>query len=313
MSTREATETIQVLASGDPRREQALRLILSGHIRPDADVDRRLRTLEYSVSAQQMNLDLLVAASRGAQLCAAGMAIVSPGRHALVHLSRLSDSLAGRNIMLGVLRELQHAAWQRDLVMLQALQLPEETHLEHMFSAAGFRFLAELIYADRVRGAPVPPGGEATNLELLTYTPARRGLFLRALEQTYTESLDCAALSGVRRTEDVLAGHQATGCHDPSLWFLARGNDATAGVLLLSPWPDRNLWEVVYLGVAAYFRRHGVGHALMRRCHDAVMARHFAGVTLAVDSVNTPARALYQKWGFVETGRRRAWIALRPR
>ena len=66
------------------------------------------------------------------------------------------------------------------------------------------------------------------------------------------------------------------------------------------------------MGVAYGFRGRGVGHALMRKCNDEMMARGFAGVTLAVDSVNTPARALYRKWGFVEAARRRAWIALRP-
>lgn len=85
---------------------------------------------------------------------------------------------------------------------------------------------------------------------------------------------------------------------------------APAGVLLLAPLRDRNLLEVVYMGVAHHFRRQGVGRALMHKCNGEMIARGFDGVTLAVDSVNASARTLYHQWGFAETGRRRVWIAL---
>ncbi len=303
---------VEVLPQDSPTREPALRLILSGATRPAPDVEECIHVLKDSASARGLNLDLLVVASRGKQLTAACLAIESPGRSAIAQPSPTYAMHHDHNSLVDVLRELQNQAWRRGIVLLQAMASPEETRLEHVLSAAGFRFLAELIYVDRTREAPTPERHELPKLDLLTYSPQRHALFIRGLEQTYTESLDCADLTGVRRTEDVLATHRATGCHDPSLWFLARLNGETAGLLLLSSLPHRNILEVAYMGVACGFRRRGVGHALMHKCSSEMIARGFAGVTLAVDSVNTPARALYRNWGFVETARRRVWIVCRP-
>ena len=312
MSSNETTQVIEILPPDSPRRRPALRLILSGDTRPNPNVEQRLRTLEDNVAARGMNLDLLVVASKGKRLTRACFAVESPGRSAIVHLSPLGDFEARHDVSVLLLRELQDHAWQRGIVLLQAMMSPEETQLERFFAEAGFRFLAEIIYADRARGTPTSALPETLKLEWVTYSARQHDLFLRGLEQTYTDSLDCAGLSGVRRTADVLATHRATGRHDPSLWFLAKLNGRTAGVLLLSPLPDRSLFEVAYMGVAHGFRRRNIGHALMRKCNDAMISRGFAGVTLAIDSVNTPARALYRRWGFVEQGRRRAWIAVRP-
>ncbi len=312
MSGSQVPEMVEVLSQDSPTREQALRLILSGATHPGPDVDGRIRLLRNSASARGLNLDLLVVASKGKQLTAACLAIESPGRSAIVHLSPTYAMHPGHNSSVGVLRELQDQAWQRGIVVLQAMVTPEETHLERVLSEAGFRFLAELIYAEHPREAPTPERRRLPKLELLTYSPQRHALFLRGLEQTYTESLDCADLSGVRRTEDILATHRAAGRHDPSLWFLARLSGETAGLLLLSPSPHLNTLEVAYMGVVCRFRRRGVGHTLMHKCNSEMIAHGFAGVALAVDSVNTPARALYRKWGFVETDRRRVWIVCRP-
>ncbi|MFH0981327.1 MAG: GNAT family N-acetyltransferase [Planctomycetota bacterium] len=312
MNTGQTTELVEVLPPGSPLRQQALRLILSGQTRPAPDVDRRIGLLQDTAAGQGMNLDLVVVAFKADQLTAAGLAIESPGRSAFIHLSPLPAPGEEYNALVRVLRELQDRAWRRDRVLLQGMASPDEHPLELLFAEAGFRFLAEFIYADRDGRAPIPSLAREPKLDLLPYSPGRHELFLRALDQTYAESLDCAGLSGIRRTEDALAGHRATGRHDPSLWFLARLSGETAGVLLLSSLSDRNMLEVVYMGVARDLRRRGVGHALMRKCHEEMISGAFAGVTLAVDSVNTPARALYHRWGFVETGRRRAWIAARP-
>ena len=312
MSTGESVNTVEVLGQGNPLRRPALRLILGGRSPADEDVERRLRILESALAGQGMNLDLLVGGFHAGRLTAAAMAVESPGRHAIVHLSPSAVSPVSPHLSQPMLRTLQAEAWKRDLVLLQVMALPGESELERVIAASGFRFLAELIYAERPRGAPVPTHVASLPLEYVTYTPARHALFLDALEQTYAESLDCAGLSGVRHTEDVLAGHRATGRHDPSLWFVAQRAGAAAGVLLLSTLRDRKIMEVVYMGVAQAFRRCGVAHALMQKCHEVVGARGHYATTLAVDSVNTPARALYRRWGFLETGRRRAWIALRP-
>jgi len=312
MNASDDSEAIRVLSSDCPMREQALRLIFSGEPHADSGVDQRIRAMADIVAAQGMNSDLLVATFRAGQPTEACLAIESPGRSAIVYVGPVCTTAAGPKFSVRLLRELQNQAWQRDIALLQAMVSPDETHLERLFAEAGFRFLAELIYLDRVREMPVPSPRNLPQLELITYSQRHHDLFLCGLEQTYTETLDCAGLSGARRTEDVLASHRATGRHDPSLWFLARIAGEPAGVLLLSPLRNRNVLEIVYIGVAHRFRRRGVGRALMHKCSDETRARNVDGVTVAVDSVNTPARMLYRNWGFAESGRRRAWIAVRP-
>jgi ribosomal protein S18 acetylase RimI-like enzyme len=70
--------------------------------------------------------------------------------------------------------------------------------------------------------------------------------------------------------------------------------------------------EVVYMGVTPEARGQGVGDTLLARAADECARRRAAVLTLAVDSHNHPALDLYQRWAFVETARRRAWIATRP-
>lgn len=312
MEVRNVHPGSETLPPNSPLRDSALRLVLSGDTRCDSDVEQRISTLRQTVSAQGINLDLIAVARTGDRLTAAGLAIESPGRTAMVHLSPLPESDTRLQAWLAVLEELRYQAPRRGIALLQAMVLQNEAGLETVLAQAGFQFLAELIYAERLREGPAPPQRHEPELDLATYCWRQHNMFLRALEDSYANSSDCPGLAGIRRTEDVLAGHRATGRHDPSLWFLARLQGQIAGILLLSPVRNRNMLEVVYMGVAHRFRRCGFGHALMRKCHGEMMKRNFSGVILAVDSVNSPARTLYSRWGFAETGRRRAWIAATP-
>ncbi|MCK4659852.1 MAG: GNAT family N-acetyltransferase [Phycisphaerae bacterium] len=312
MNSNTEIETVKLLPPGSRVREQALRLVLSGSARPDLRVEQRIQILEDTVAAQGMNTDMLIGALKERQLVAAGLVIEAPGRSAIIHLSPLGNTDRSHSAAAAVLHELQKQAWQRGIILLQAMASPHEVRFERLLAESGFEFLAELFYADCARGTPFPSPPHMSDVHLLTYAPHRHAEFLRGLEQTYVDSLDCPRLGGIRQTADILSGHRATGCHDPSLWFLAQLDGETAGILLLSPQRGRHVLEVAYMGVVQSFRRRGVAHVLMRKCMEEMLARDFSGVTLAVDSANTPARALYRKWGFRETTSRRAWIAVQP-
>ena len=56
---------------------------------------------------------------------------------------------------------------------------------------------------------------------------------------------------GVRSGDDIIEGHRATGRFVPDRWRLGQveGEPEAAVVLLLSDIPDRDVWEVVYLGL----------------------------------------------------------------
>ena len=105
-------------------------------------------------------------------------------------------------------------------------------------------------------------------------------------------------LEGVRSLDDIIAGHRATGRFVPDRWRLGQvaGEPEAAVVLLLSDIPDRDVWEVVYLGLTPPARGRGLGRAAI--AHALELARpHASRLELAVDIRNRPATRLYDRVG----------------
>ena len=114
-----------------------------------------------------------------------------------------------------------------------------------------------------------PPAAEFPgDVVLEPYSAKTHGLFCEAIAGSYTDTLDCPSLSGMREMEDVLAGHKAVGPFDPQLWSVAVRGGKAAGCLLLSEIPARRGLELVYLGLAPFARGQGLGRALMLRAGD---------------------------------------------
>src|SRR5690348_13385932 len=102
-------------------------------------------------------------------------------------------------------------------------------------------------------------------------------------------------LEGLRSLDDVLASHRAGGRFVADRWQVGRvrGEPGSAAVLLLSGVPDRDAWEVAYLGLTPPARGRGLGRAVL--AHAAALARpHAARLELAVDVRNLPAHHLYR-------------------
>ena len=68
-------------------------------------------------------------------------------------------------------------------------------------------------------------------------------------------------------------------------------------------------WEIENIVVAEDVRRRGLGSRLMRGFLKAVAKRGAESVFLEVRESNHAARELYEKWGFVEAGRRRGYYS----
>ncbi|MFO0837838.1 MAG: GNAT family N-acetyltransferase [Phycisphaerae bacterium] len=196
----------------------------------------------------------------------------------------------------------------RRLHFAQALLEPEAVTKAELVTALGFSRLSTLVYLECTargvaRRVPMPPGAR-----WVSYSRNTHPLFSAALEASYAESLDCPELSALRPVEDVLASHRAAGPFDPALWQVLMIDDRCAGCALLSRTPARSALEVVYVGVAADFRRSGIGSVLMSRAF--VQARDIGAeaITLAVDERNEPARRLYARFGMIEVRRRVAYV-----
>lgn len=80
---------------------------------------------------------------------------------------------------------------------------------------------------------------------------------------------------------------------------------------MLSEVPDRDVWEVVYLGLTPAARGRGLGRQAI--AHALELARpHASRLELAVDIRNRPATRLYNATGFAVFDRRSVHLAVYP-
>jgi [ribosomal protein S18]-alanine N-acetyltransferase len=66
-------------------------------------------------------------------------------------------------------------------------------------------------------------------------------------------------------------------------------------------------WEIENIAIAGPARRRGLGTRLLGELLDLAKAQGAAAVFLEVRESNQEARALYEKWAFLESGRRRRY------
>jgi len=140
-------------------------------------------------------------------------------------------------------------------------------------------------------------------------SPGDRARLIAALGRSYQGTLDCPELCGLRRVEDVLDSHRDTGSFDPALWWLVELEDEPEGCVLLNPNADRHTVELIYLGLSPRLRGNRLGERLLVAAMGAAASRNVLSIACAVDERNTPARRLYARLGFRETGAREAFIA----
>jgi ribosomal protein S18 acetylase RimI-like enzyme len=207
---------------------------------------------------------------------------------------------------------------ERDLAgsvrLFQALPEPGESWLIGAYLGAGFSQISELEYLRRprhwlrkVRPRPLPDGlrfVSAADLE----PRERTRVLITALERTYAQTLDCPELCGMRDTADVLDSHIKTGQFDARIWTLAMLDGEPQGCLLLSRVPEQRACELVYLGIAPVLRGQGVASGLLAHGFELPLGDGVDSITCAVDGRNTPAKALYDRFGFRPFGRRIALV-----
>ena len=185
-------------------------------------------------------------------------------------------------------------------------------HAAADLARGGMPRVTELVYLERPTGPPLEPDPRwpIPGLAWRGYGPSTDTEFREALEATYMGSLDMPELEGARSLDDVLAGHKAGGRFDPDRWRIGRlvGEPETLAVVLLSDLPDRDAWEVAYLGLSPEARGRGLGRAGLD--HALELARPVVGrLELAVDVRNLPAYRLYREAGFRPFDRRAVHLA----
>lgn len=192
--------------------------------------------------------------------------------------------------------------------MVQSLLPADATQQLQVLGEGGMVRLTQLNYMRLELPANLPPLLLEDQLTWRDFHHAGEYAFGQVITETYRQSLDCPALEGVRRIEDVIAGHRASGIFTPQSWWLAIFQGQPAGVLLLNDTLSGNSCDVVYLGVAPPFRGQGIGRAMLRRAMHETAQRGATAVTLAVDDANAPAARLYESEGFAVLSRRVAYV-----
>jgi mycothiol synthase len=146
---------------------------------------------------------------------------------------------------------------------------------------------------ERLEPVPTPP-----NIHFKAFVTTDPRVFEQTLLRSYEGTLDCPELNGVRAIEEIMAGHQSQGKHDPQRWWLLYQNGNPVGVLLLTEILEWNSLDISYLGVVPEARGAGLGRLLAGKSLVEARAANTSQVTLAVDSRNHPALHLYRSLGF---------------
>ena len=274
--------------------------------------DPRVAELLTDSRDRGLSIDLLFGAFHGTECVSAALAVESPGRAALVFAPERVGGHGVREATTACLAALQRAAWERSIILLELLLPPDAPPLARAVQEAGFRYLTRLLYLRRSVDVQAPPTDLLNDPEWVTYTPSRADLFAEAIALSYSQSLDCPELTGLRSMADVLAGHRAAGVFDPTIWSVALRDREPIAVLLLSRLARPESVEIVYMGVAQVARGTGVANALLRRAATAAGRVGAKCLALAVDHRNQPARRVYARWGFEGFAGRDAWIATSP-
>ncbi len=318
----------------ESRHETLVRLLGGDSAVPEEAVKRFVR------QAPDLGIDLeLMAAVIGKgpgktqsvrQVC---MPIVGAGRTIMLFLSAGShtkdipaaEQRRDRAEAIRVAIGLAHTKHGSGAHLVQGLLEPRDVWAAEAYEAAGLSRLAELLYLSRImrlgeaqgdirqpgRIAP-PEGGEwpgGVTVRPMVPGADDEALLHRALESSYTQTLDCPELAGLRTTEDIVAAHRAVGAYDADLWWLIERAGKPEGCVLLNRCADQGCVELVYIGLSPAVRGLGLGQRLMESA-IGVSAALEREMRCAVDVRNEPARRMYTRLGFREAGRRVAFVGL---
>ncbi len=313
----------------DPaERRTALAVLLTGRPTPD---DPAIDHFVEFTQQQGMSLEGLWAAYKDQVTVSAILIIPSAGRAAVVFISPLITHRQAHDAV-ELLKTAIRAQNPGEMCLIQSLLDLTQRHECDALIQSGFSRLASLVYMRWACSSPQRPSQRGSNignntsknesisenhepieidgrpLTTLGWHEDHFQAFANAIQTSYEDTLDCPGLVGIRRIEDIIAGHKAVGRFDPGLWSAFYLDDQPVGVLLLNPLVDRAELELVYLGITPRFRSKGLATRLMHHAAALAAERNYSGIHLAVDEQNTPAVRLYRGLNYRATGRKVAMI-----
>lgn len=254
---------------------------------------------------------LWVARRRGGRVVGALLSQPLAGRAAAVWAPEVDASWGRAATAVALIRTALEDLRGRGFILAQAL-LDETAPPQGAddLTAGGMPHVTDLVYLEGETQRPVAVKPGLPAIDWCAYGAETEADFRAVLQETYEGSLDMPELEGLRSLDDVLSSHRAGGRFRPERWVLGRvrGEPGASAVLLLSDLPDRDAWEVAYLGLTPPARGRGFGRAVL--AHAAELARPFVErIELAVDVRNLPAYQLYRRAGLIAFDQRSVHIA----
>jgi len=295
------------------KRPWAMRFLLAGSC-GDAAAAAQGRNFEKYVSARGPYSPALWWARLGRQCQAVAMVVESAGRTGMLLHCPVAAPGVEAEALRSLVRIISHKALEGGLSLVQAIVRPDARDEAAILTSAGYSLLVELICMQRDLASLRREGRRDLEfhgaLTWRSYDRFDEEELARVIESTYEGSLDCPALAGVRRIEDVLAAHKASGVFTPQSWWIVDLDGIACGCILVNDVRASSKVEIVYVGVCPHARGRGLGRVMLDRAAREARRRGRSAMTLAVGNTNTYAIRAYEIAGFRRTGRRILYVML---
>jgi len=253
-------------------------------------------------------------ARRRRRCLAAAIVMERPGRTGMLFRCDVDAPGVDAEALAAVVRRVSEEAMDGGLAMVQAFVRLNERQDVPMLSAAGYVFLAELVYMqlELMTDTENTDTRHAAAWTVRNYDQFDQTQLASLIAATYVGSRDCPSLCGVRELPDVLASHRASGGFRPEFWWVFDSGRTTAGCILVNAATSADDGvEVVYTGVRPEFRGRGLGAAMLQHAVRQTARQGAVEMKLAVDNGNNYAKDIYRREGFEETDRRLAYVMVR--
>lgn len=301
-----------VVPQTTPLQEAGLRILYS-RLSSDEREAQLVSTLA-AVERQELSLENLCLAHDGEEIVGAVLAVPRPGGAAFLWPPVVREGAQAETVSRELLETIGRRMDDQQIVFTQCLLDPADENSSVTLDRGGVPRVTDLILLSRsLRGiaaqlpasdpAPALDQPPAPALSAESYTAALKSRFTRIVERTYAGTLDCPVLAENRTGEESLDSHRATGRFDPEAWRVYHSQGDDVGVLLLAEHPERDTWEVAYLGVVREERGRGIGRKILEDGLRLAGRSGSSAIEIAVDAGNTPALRLYRALGFAEVRR----------
>ncbi|MCY2930333.1 MAG: GNAT family N-acetyltransferase [Planctomycetota bacterium] len=298
---------IEITRPGRRELSRAARFLIAGPLGEDL-ADAQAQTL---LARLRMDGAMLFWACREASPVAAAAILPSAGNVGMLLLSPLRGGGVDADALAATVAAAGAESLQRGAAFVQALADPGAHGESEVLARAGMTHAATLAYMRLdLRAGALPPAPAIGGLGWHSGLDFGDDRLSAVIAASYEQSLDCPGILGVRTRQEVLAGHRANGTYRRECWWVATIDGQDAGCILVNDSVPPGGGEVAYLGVAAGFRRRGLGRCLLEKAAFQAIRRGSRYLALAVDEHNAPAVALYRGAGFSLTHRRAVWVKL---